>query len=99
MATLIKIDGTQKTVTPRNKEKGFALEEVYELLDCSMVQCVRVGEGRQARNMLMDEEGKLHEGWVEKINQTATFMFRATYPMSSDVVVGDVLICNKKEWQ
>ena len=99
MATLIKVDGTKKTVTPRNKQNGFALEEVYELLGCSMVQCVRVGEGRQARNMLMDEEGKLREGWLEKINETATEMFQTTYGPGADVIVGDVLICNNKEWQ
>lgn len=98
MATLIKVDGTTKTVSPRNKRCGFTLEEVYALIGCDMVQCINVANGAE-ENMLMDEEGKMKENWVDCINKNATEIFTKTYGPGVDLIVGDVLMCSNKEWK
>lgn len=98
MATLIKVDGTKKTVTPRNKKNGFTLDEIYELLGCSMIEHISVLNGKE-EHMIVDEEGKLKEGWTERINAEATRIFDKSYGAGWDVVVGDVLMCSSKEWK
>lgn len=98
MATLIKVDGTKKKITPKNKKRGFTLDEVYEALGYDCVQCVNVRNGAE-ENMLCDEEAKMKEGWVERINKEATRIFDKSYGPGRDVIVGDVLMCNCKEWK
>lgn len=98
MATLIKIDGTTQTVTPRNKRRGFTCEEVYALIGCDMIERISVRNGAE-ENMLVDEEAKMKEGWVDRINNKATDIFAKTYGRGVDLIVGDVLMCNNKEWR
>lgn len=98
MATLIKIDGTTKTVSPRNKRRGFTCEEVYALIGCDMIERISVRNGAE-ENMLVDEEAKMKEGWVDRINNKATEIFAKTYGRGVDLIVGDVLMCNSKEWK
>ena len=98
MATLIKIDGTRQEVHPSNKRRGFTLDEVYALLGCSMVQCVAVSNGKQ-ETMIVDEEGKLKEGWPERINSEATAIYDRTYGPGRNLIVGNVLLCSHKEWK
>lgn len=98
MATLIKVDGTKTIVAPRNKRRGFTLQEVYDLLGCEMVQRISVRNGKE-ENMLMDEEAKLKEGWVERINNEASMIYARTYGPGRDLIVGDVLMCSSKEWK
>lgn len=98
MATLIKVDGTKTIVAPRNKRRGFTCEEVYSLIGCEMIQDVPVRNGKE-EHMLMDEEAKLKEGWVDRINQEASMIFARTYGPGRDLVIGDVLTCSSKEWK
>lgn len=98
MATLIKVDGTKTVITPRNKKRGFTLEEVYEAIGCDMVQCVNVNNGAE-ENMICDEEAKCKEGWMERVNREATRIFDKTYGPGRDVIIGDVLLCTRKEWK
>lgn len=96
MATLLKIDGTTKEVQPRNKKHGFTLDELYSLLDCSLIEAV--GPMDDGRLMICDEEGKLKEGWGERINALATHEYRVKYgPI--DVIVGNALLVNNKEFK
>lgn len=44
--------------------------------------------------MLLNEEGKLR---CLPINQIATDLLVVNYPKSTDVIVGDVLICSQEE--
>lgn len=97
MATLIKIDGTTQTVAPRNKRRGFTCEEVYALIGCDMIERISVNGAEE--NMLVDEEAKMKEGWVDRINNKATEIFAKTYGRGRDLIVGDVLMCNSKEWK
>lgn len=98
MATLIKVDGTKQTVTPRNKKNGFSLEEICDLLKCEVYEHVSVANGKE-EHMLVDEYGKLREGWTERINKEATRIFDKTFGPGLDVIVGDVLLCSSKEWK
>lgn len=98
MATLIKVDGTKKTVAPRDKNRGFTLDEIYELLECSVIEHIAVSNGNQ-EHMIVDEEAKLKAGWTERVNVEATRIFNNTYGAGRDVIVGDVLVCNNKEWK
>lgn len=98
MATLIKINGTTQTVTPRNKRRGFTCEEVCALIGCDVIECVNVRNGAE-ENMLVDEEAKMKEGWVDRINNKATEIFAKTYGSGRDVIISDVLMCNNKEWK
>lgn len=98
MATLIKVDGTKTVIVPKNKRKGFTLDEIYAALGCDTVQCVNVKNGAE-ENMICDEEAKCKAGWVDRINMEATRIFALTYGPGRDVIVGDVLMCNNKEWK
>lgn len=96
MATLIKVDGTKTEVFPENKKRGFTLKEAYKLMSCSMVELV--GPMEDGRCMLVDEEGKLKEGWKSRINSEATRLFQTRFG-AYDVIVGDVLLVTDKEFQ
>ena len=96
MATLIKVDGTKTEVFPKNKRKGFTLAEVYSLMNCRLVELV--GPLDDGRSMLVDEEGKLKEGWNSRINSEATRLFQSRFG-AYDVIVGDVLLVTDKEFQ
>ena len=98
MATLIRVDGTKTVIVPKNKRKGFTLDEIYTALSCDTVQCINVNNGAE-ENMICDEEAKLKEGWVDRINYEATRIFDKSYGPGRDVIVGDVLMCNNKEWK
>ena len=50
MATLIKQDGTKKEVEPNNGF-DFQLKEMYELIGCSMIQIIEIGD----QIMVIDE--------------------------------------------
>ncbi len=91
MATLIMENGEQLLVLPKDKKKGFSLEEMYGALDCDMVEMRHIENTGQI--VLMDEEGK---GRNRDINPTATALL---FPRGGDVVVGPVLVCDHGELQ
>lgn len=68
-AILIKTDGTVQEVKPKNSN-DFQLDELYELLDCNMVELVKLSDGRI---MIADEDGK-HEDAI--INREATALYQ-----------------------
>lgn len=96
MATLLKVDGTKIEVFPANKKKGFTLEECYKLLNCTCIEAP--GPFTDGRLMICDEEGKLKEGWRDRINAQATHIWREMYG-PTDVIVGDALMVTNKEFK
>lgn len=92
MAILIDPDGSQSEVHPRNPRKGFSLEELYGLIECTTVQAISLADGR---TMWMDEEGKLST--VLFVNEKATEMLLSAGGMPADFVVGKVLISERGE--
>ena len=93
MATLIKTDGTETTITPKGKKFVFK-GELYPLLATDMIQVIRLADGRW---MLMDEEAKLKNPTMP-LNAKATRLLAEAGGMPGDVVLGDVVIVNRKEF-
>jgi|HubBroStandDraft_1064217.scaffolds.fasta_scaffold30691_3 hypothetical protein len=93
MATLIRENGKEENVVPRNKKRGFDLGELYSLLHCSMVQMVLLAD---KRSMWMDEEAKLHSG-LQWVNAKATTLLMEAGGMPGDEVIGSVLITERGE--
>jgi hypothetical protein len=78
-AELIKIDGTRTTIVPKNGT-DFTLSELYNYIDCDMIEVVRVGK----RILVVDESGLLKR---KSKNATASML-------ASNYIVGDVVLCD-----
>jgi len=87
VAKLIDPDGSEQEVFARNPKRGFTLDELYALIECTTVQAISLADGR---TMWMDEEGKL--GTVLFVNEKATELLLDAGGMPDDFVVGKVLI-------
>lgn len=87
MATFIEWTGKETEVRPAIPERGFALEELYKLIGCELVEIVSLEDGRL---MVMDEEGKLKLPRLP-VNVRATKLFQAGRPTGL-AIVGNVLI-------
>ncbi len=86
MATLIKSNGEEKNVLPKNN-KDFTLEELQKYVG-GLIEIVRTKDGKP---MIINEEGKIND---LPINYKATEL----YPYNKyDFIVGDVLICSDNE--
>jgi hypothetical protein len=105
MAHLLTITGEYKEVRPKDRETGFDLEELYELLSCRTVEMVMLAKGQHTPYvaMLMDENGKL-DG--KETNIEATRIRARTFDRTpeqliytGDHIVGDVLLVTNKEFQ
>lgn len=86
-------DGTEKVVTPQNGS-DFQLHELYELLDVSTIEIVRMSYEDDKNDMIfvIDEEGKLVSDWQDYINPKATAIYQQVYG-DNDVMVGNALYC------
>ncbi len=88
MATLLKLDGTIETVTPKNG-KNFSLEEMQEFVG-GFIEAVYLPNKMV---MFINEEGKLYN---LPVNLQATTMVEGII-RDSDYIVGNALICNLVE--
>jgi len=96
MATLIRADGAETTILPKDPKRGFAFEgELYELLRCEMIEVVHLADGRL---MLLDEEGKLRRP-RKAANEKATKLLHQAGGSPFDVVLGDVVIAEPGEFR
>jgi hypothetical protein len=97
MAKLIRTDGVEVEVTPKDTKRGFTLEELYNLIGfgCDIVEVVTLADGKTL--MVMDEEGKYRVPvfWNEK----ATKLLAKAGGLPGDVVAGVVVLCSEKEFQ
>lgn len=91
MATILRTNGTQEEVSPANGT-DFQLDEVKAIV-AGWVEVVGLYDGRI---MLLNEEGKLQDMLP---NQAATILFNQGGRMWYDVIVGDVLVCEDKEFR
>ena len=88
MATLIKADGRECGLHPQNGST-FTLEELQNAVG-GYIEIVEIDK---EFDMVVNEEGKLQ---LLPLNETATRLYqRARY--TDDVIVGNVLLCNKIE--
>ena len=81
MAKIIKADGTEIAVTPKNG-KDFKLDELQPIVG-GYIEIVYL----PGRFMVVNEEGKL---MGLPINGKASFI-------AGETIVGDVLVCDRKE--
>ena len=86
MATLIKSNGEETNVTPKNKT-DFQLDELQKFVG-GLIEIVKTKEGR---TMVINEEGKIND---LPINQKASEQYQYN---EFDFIAGDVLICNESE--
>ncbi len=84
-AILLRPSGTDHPIAPKNGN-DFQLHELYALLRCETVEIVSHPHDREVL-LVMDEDGKFKH---RQINQTVTNFFH------NQVVVGDVIMCEKK---
>lgn len=94
MATLYKHSGAQVEVTPANG-RDFQLDELYKLLDTDIIQVVH---GIKGHLMIIDEEGKLKDGWEDRVNLAATMQIKHAL-LPNDLIVGHALVCKKGEFK
>ena len=93
MATLYKIGQPPKTVQPVDPKKGFQLGELYEMLECELVEVASLEDGRI---IICDEEGLLHGSAY--LNWPVTAMYRKVYGPEVGIV-GHALVCLSKEFK
>jgi hypothetical protein len=86
MATLIKTNGEETNVLPKNKT-NFKLDELQNFVG-GLIEIVKTKDGR---TMVINEEGKIND---LSINQKATELYIHS---NFDFIVGDVLICDENE--
>jgi hypothetical protein len=91
MATLIKNDGIVTEISP--KDTWFSLDEMYSLLECSLVEAVYLEDGRI---MWIDEEGKFKP---HQINIQATLLLHKAGGIPGDYIAGIALVTNRNEVQ
>ena len=89
MALLIKADGSRRIVFAEGN--FFSLQEMYSVLDCSIVQPVFLQDGRV---MWIDEEGKLKP---HSVNLPATVLLHKAGGLQNDYIAGSALITKKEE--
>ena len=95
MATLMKINGKTEEVFPKDKKRGFTLEELYALVggNCRLIEAP--GPFKDGRFMVMDEEGKLNG---KELNVEASEKFYKELGRK-DLIMGNVIMVNNKEFQ
>jgi|TARA_B100001094_G_scaffold250781_3_gene248431 hypothetical protein len=89
MAKLFKINVTEPIDVKPENGKTFTLQELYKIIDCSMVEFVYLDK----YIMIIDEEGKLNN---KSVNDVATYHFRKL-TNEHDYIVGNALICDRSE--
>jgi len=97
MATVIKTDGTSKSIAPTKGK--FTLKELQALvggyIEIVIPKYIPNGTGitsnKEGVAMVMDEEGKLKH---LPYNRQATLLYGAV----KDIVVGDVILVNHSEF-
>ena len=86
MATLVKTNGEEITVLPKNKT-DFKLDELQNYVG-GIIEIVRTKDNKM---MVINEEGKINE---LPMNEKATDLYIHS---DFDFIVGDVLICDENE--
>lgn len=92
-ATLYKPNDEMDLVSPENGT-DFQLEELYELLECDMIQVISLGCTKRFGQtiMVIDESGKLK---MHIANEEATKLAWKQHGIdTSDYIAGKALVCS-----
>ncbi|UYZ60198.1 DUF3846 domain-containing protein [Hymenobacter latericus] len=82
-------------ISPRNG-RSFQLAELYELLDCRLVDVVRLTD---ELILIIDDEGKFRTPCY--LNLLATYLWYQHQPEArgQDSIVGRVILCHNKHFR
>lgn len=82
-------------ITPANG-KSFKLAELYRLLDCNLVDVVRLTD---ELILIIDDEGKFRE--PAYLNLLATYLWHQHQPTarSVDAIVGRAILCHDRQFR
>jgi len=89
-AEIIFANGKTKKIKPKNNT-DFTLEELQKIVKGSM-QIVQISHNKI---MVMNEEGKILDPPLP-FNHKATAIYRFAFKGIKDIILGDILICNKE---
>ena len=89
MAKLLKSDGTETQIKPKEGSK-FQLNELQDYVD----GYIEIIEINSSDIMIVNEEGKMYN---KPYNKLATQIFIKSTSNKADYIVGDAVICAKKE--
>ena len=92
MAKLIRNDGTEETVRPKNG-KSFTLDELQSFVE-GYIEAVSLPDDM---TMWLNEEGKFDPKTMFRPNEKASRILADAGGIPGDVVMGNVLICNSRE--
>ena len=86
---------TPQPVSPRNG-RSFKLAELYQLLDCQLVDVVRL---TPELILIIDDEGKFRN--PAYLNLLATYLWHQHVPAARgvDSIVGRVILCHDKQFK
>jgi hypothetical protein len=73
---------------PDSCSDGAFLVAAHRELDCDMIEFVHLWFFHEHLCLMIDECGKLKDGWQERVNNVASLM----YAPGSDCIVGDGLL-------
>lgn len=93
MATLIKTDGTETEVKPKNG-RSFSLAELRELIGCEWLDFTNVIHVKKLKRMAVDDNG-IND--AKPINVKATECYHARCRNTVWPICGDVVICEAGE--
>lgn len=99
MATLYRADGTQEEVSPRNPREGFTLEELYRMLDCSLVEVAYPQEGYSDPTFLKPKNQIMIVDEEFLYNKEPFFNAVASKLYGYSPVHGAALVCNLREFK
>ena len=92
MATLIKHNGETSIVTPADGV-AFTLEELQGFVG-GYIESVHLADNKV---MFLNEDGKLKDDLKNKVNRMGTLLLMEAGGIPGDYVVGDIIICERKE--
>jgi hypothetical protein len=95
MGKLLKSDGSEQELQPRNGKKFVFQNELYRILKTDMIQVIQLADRSL---MLVDEDAKVRPGERKPLNQKATALLMLAGGIPGDMVLGDVVICARKEF-
>ena len=76
-------------------KKPPSLEESYSIIGCRIVQLVSCEDGSQ---ILMDEEGKLKNGWMINDEATSHWQEQLSIPLTDAVAGNAIILTGKAVW-
>lgn len=91
MAKWLKISHTGElryVELPDSRSDGAFLAAVHREIDCDMIEFVHLRFFHEHLCLMIDECGKLKDGWQERVNNVASLMYASGY----DCIVGDGLL-------